>query len=81
MGCLGLFGDVWSWRNIQPAVFVFPYWTRVTGRGLLLQGQGGDLEVLPSANVFSRLSYSVRHICRIDADADSDDAILWRRMI
>ncbi len=63
---------------MQPAAFVFPYWIRVTGRGILLQGQGGDL---PPVSVFTRFSYSVRWICWIDADAGSDDAILGRRMI
>ncbi len=65
----------------NPPLSFFPYWTRVTGRGIFLQGQGGDLEVLPPVSVLTRFSYSVRRICWNDADTDSDDAILGCRMI
>ncbi len=46
--------------------------TPIIGHGLWLQGQGEGIEVLPPVSVLDRSSYSVRGICGIDADADSD---------
>ncbi len=57
-------------------LFDLCYWPQSFASGTRL-----DLEVLPPASAFSRFSHSVRGICGIYADADSDDANLRPRIL